>query len=99
MATGLRLGKFWNPCAGAGEISVSGTWQFLNSPGDSAPGFTGYSKGSLVSLNFDGAPGNTSAGCTGGEIKLTSWNEGSTRGLCLQFDPDTPCDGYIFNKH
>jgi hypothetical protein len=95
-ASGLRLGKFWSPCAGAGKISVSGMWRFLNSQGDS--GATGYSRGSLVDLSFASAAGNPTIGCTGGFLKLTSWNVGSTPGLCLQFDPDTPCDGYIFSK-
>jgi hypothetical protein len=99
VATALRLDKFWNPCAGAGKISVSGTWQFLNSQGGSGPGLTGYPQGSMVDLTFDGAAGNPSIGCTAGFIKLTTWNVGSTPGLCLQFDPDTPCDGYLFSKH
>lgn len=52
----------------------------------------------MVDLTFDGAAGSPSIGCTAGFIKLTTWNVGSTPGLCLQFDPDTPCDGYIFSK-
>jgi hypothetical protein len=60
---------------------------------------TGYPQGSMVDLAFDGAAGHPSAGCTGGFIKLTTWNVGSVPGLCLQLDPDTPCDGYIFTKH
>lgn len=99
VAIGLRLGKFWKPCAGVGKISVSGTWQFLNSQGDSGGGLTGYAKGRMVDLSFDGANGSPTIGCTGGFIKLTTWNVGSAPGLCLQFDPDTPCVGYIFNKH
>ncbi len=98
VATGLRLNKFWNGCAGTGRISASGTWQFLNSQGDSSVGSTGYSTGRLVDLSFDGAAGNPSIGCTGGAIKLTSWNVHSKPGLCLQMDPDTACDGYVFNR-
>lgn len=89
-ATGLRLDKFWTPCAGAGTISVSGTWQFLDANGDSGLD----PAGSMVGLTFDGAAANPAIGCTGGGIMLTTWNAG----LCLQFDPDTPCDGYIFSK-
>lgn len=98
VATNLSLGKFWNGCAGAGKISASGTWQFLSSQGDSSISFTGYSRGKMVGLSFDGAAGNPSIGCTGGAIKLTSWNVNSTPGLCLQMDPDTVCDGYVFNR-
>lgn len=96
-ATDLRLGKFWGGCAEAGNISVSGTWQFLSPQGDSGTGR--YSKGSLVALYFNNTAGNPSTGCTGGALELTSWNTDSTTGLCVQFDPDTPCDGYIFEKH
>lgn len=98
-AAGLRLDRFWKGCAGVGRISASGTWQFLNSHGSSGLSPTGYAKGSLISLSFGGVADNPSLGCTGGGIELTSWNVGSTPGLCLQFDPDTPCDGYVFNRH
>ena len=93
-ASGLRLGRFWAPCAGAGTIAVSGTWQFLAANGDSGLN----PAGAMVGLAFAGTAGNAALGCTGGGIKLTTWNAGSTPGLCLQFDPDTPCDGYIFSK-
>jgi len=95
-AIGLRLDKFWTGCSGFGEMSVSGTWKFLNSNGDSGPGLTGYPSGSLMSLDFSKASDSPSLGCTGGGIDLTSWNVNSVAGLCLQMDPDTPCDGYIF---
>lgn len=91
-ATGLRIGKFWRGCARLGEISGSGNWQFLNSHGDS--GVVGFTRGSLVSLTFEGR----SSACIAGQLTLTSWNVGSKRGLCVQFDPDTPCDGYVFDK-
>ena len=96
-AAGLRLDKFWGGCAGSGKISVSGTWQFLSPQGDSATG--SYANGSLVDLVFNDTAGNPSTGCTGGGITLTSWNTGSAAALCLQFDPDTPCDGYVFERH
>jgi hypothetical protein len=57
-ATDLRLGKFWGECAGAGNISVSGTWQFLSPQGDSGTGL--YSKGSLVVLYFNNTAYNAS---------------------------------------
>jgi hypothetical protein len=94
---GLRLDKFWGGCAGAGKISVSGTWQFLSPQGDSGAGL--YSRGNLVGLYFDAKAGDPSTGCTGGGITLTTWNTGSATALCLQFDPDTPCDGYLFERH
>lgn len=93
-ATDLRLGKFWGFCAAAGNISGSGTWQFLSPEGDSGM----YSKGNLVALYFNNTAGNPSTGCIAGALELTSWNTGSTTGLCVQFDPDTPCDGYVFQK-
>ena len=96
-AVGLRLDKFWGGCAGSGKISVSGTSQFLSPQGDSGTG--SYSNGSLIGLYFDDTAGDPSTGCTGGGITLTSWNTGSATALCLQFDPDTPCDGYIFERH
>ena len=94
-ATDLRMGKFWGFC-GAGKISMSGTWQFLSPQGDSGTGLS--SEGNLVVLFFNNTAGNPSTGCTGGALELTSWNTDSTTGLCVQFDPDTPCDGYIFRK-
>jgi hypothetical protein len=96
-AAGLRLDMFWGGCAGSGKTSVSGTWQFLSPQGDSGTG--SYSKGNLVYLYFDDTAGDPLAGCTGGGITLTSWNTGSATALCLQFDPDTPCDGYVFERH
>jgi hypothetical protein len=97
--TGLRIGQFWNACARGSRLSASGTWQFLNSQGDSGPGLNGYQQGSMVDLSFTGATGAPAVGCTGGFLRFTSWNVGSAPGLCLQMDPDTPCDGYVFNRH
>jgi hypothetical protein len=94
-AAELRLARFWAGCTKSQEISASGTWQFLSPEGATSQGFGGaYLKGSLVYLTFNNSPTE----CLGG-IGLTSWNVGGASGLCLQMDPDTPCDGYIFDKH
>lgn len=97
-ASDLQPGKFWGECARSSEFSVSGTWQFVNADGQSGPSMTGYQKGSLIYLAFDPGSGGPSAQCVAGGITLTSWNVGSAQGLCMQVDPDTPCDGYIFSK-
>lgn len=97
-ASDLRPGKFWGGCAGSGKFSVSGTWQFLNADGQSSPSLTGYQKGSLIYLAFDPGSGGPSAQCAAGGLTLTSWNVGSAHGLCMRVDPDTPCDGYIFDR-
>ena len=96
--SGLRIGKFWNACASGTRLTASGTWQFLNSQGDSGSGLNGLQKGSMVDLSFAGATGNPAVNCTGGFLRFTSWDVGAARGLCLQLDPDTPCAGYIFNR-
>jgi hypothetical protein len=31
-------------------------------------------------------------------VDLTTWDSGSQQGLCVQMDPDDPCDGYVFTK-
>lgn len=96
-AEGLRLGEFWTGCPKSARISVSGTWEFLNSQGDSN-GFTGFPTGNLLYLTFNSQVHGSPSECLGG-ISLTSWDTSQTPGLCLQMDPDTPCDGYVFDKH
>jgi hypothetical protein len=69
-----------------GVVSGAGTWQL----GSGA-------QANIVTLYFTRMP--TSPDCTGAEfLTMTSWDTGSARGLCVQLDPDTPCNEYIFTE-
>jgi hypothetical protein len=78
-----------------GVLSGTGTWQLHNPSSDYPPSPAG-SPTNLVDLRFTSLspPGS----CSQELIELTSWDTGSKPGLCVQTDPDTPCDGYVFTK-
>lgn len=78
-----------------GVLSGTGTWR-LHDPGTVNPTAPSDSPTNLVDLTFTSLSPPSS--CTGMAIEMTSWDTGSKPGLCVQTDPDTPCDGYIFTK-
>lgn len=75
---------------GCGSVSGTGAWEFLSPQGDS-PSSGVYTSGNLVDLAFDGQ--NDSCNAT-----LTSWEIDPPVGLCLDFDPDSPCTGIPWTK-
>lgn len=79
-----------------GVLSGTGRWQ-LHDPSTDYPAAPAGSPTNLVDLTFTSlSPPST---CTDEAIEMTSWDTGSKPGLCVQVDPDTPCNGYVFTKH
>lgn len=66
-----------------GVLSGTGTWQLSN-------------PANLVDLRFTSL--SPQGSCSGEFLEMTSWDTGSKPSLCVQIDPDTPCDGYVFTK-
>jgi hypothetical protein len=91
-ATNFNYGKVMPTC---GTLSGSGTWQ-LHDMYDDYPPPTAGSPNNLLDLRFRSvsSPGR----CTGGFLEMTTWDTGGKQGLCVQVDPDNPCDGYVFTK-
>lgn len=90
-AAKINYGKYVIPTCGL--ISGSGIWQFVDSNGQTST--SSLDSANIVALFFRKV--SSSSKCSG-VMQLTSWDTGSTPGLCVQEDPDTPCDGYIFSK-
>jgi hypothetical protein len=67
-----------------------GTWQ-IHSNSEDYPEPPANSPENLLDLSFMGEA------CSGG-VELTTWDTGGTQGLCVQLDPDDPCEGYVFTK-
>jgi len=63
------------------SVTGSGIWEFLSPEGDSAGG--GYPQGNQIWLQFRQSPE-----C---DAQLDTWEINPPVGLCLSFDPDTPC--------
>jgi hypothetical protein len=76
---------------GCGNVSGPGYWEFLSAEGDSPPAGVTYASGNQIGLSFDGQ--NDSCG-----VSLTSWETDPPVGLCLDFDPDSPCTGPPWTK-
>lgn len=96
IATNLRLSGFPElPDPSCAHLSTSGTWEFLSLGGDSGPDVTTYGSGNAMALVFVGT--SETPPCTG-TIQLVTWRITSTVSLCLSFDPDSPCAGYVFAK-
>jgi hypothetical protein len=77
-----------------GVLSGSGTWQ-LHNPSDDYPPAPAGTPTNLVDVRFTSV---SPLGSCLGFLEMTSWDTGSTPGLCVQMDPDIPCDGYVFTK-
>jgi hypothetical protein len=88
--TGARLDLLPGVRACTG-VSADGTWEFLNSHGDSGPSLSAYAQGQVIAVNLT----NPHATC---DPQFTTWQQGSGTGLCLDLDPDSPCTGAVFAK-
>jgi hypothetical protein len=75
---------------GCSSVSGTGYWDFLSPQGSSASGVP-YTSGNVVDLSFDGQ--NDSC-----DVTLTSWEIDPPVGLCLDYDPDSPCTGTPWTK-
>jgi len=80
--------------AGCHDLSGSGSWQFLSPAGDTGPGPGTYASGSQIAIVF----ASPVSGLCSGTVTLTSWEIDPPAGLCLEFDPDSPCTGTPFTK-
>jgi hypothetical protein len=76
---------------GCSNVSGPGYWEFLSADGDSPSTGVTYTSGNQIGLSFDGQ--NDSCNVT-----LTSWEIDPPVGLCLDFDPDSPCTGSPWTK-
>ena len=71
--------------------SGSGTWQAdLNSTDPPSK----MAANMIFLLFTSGPPGGNCAI----SVEMTTWDAGDAQGLCVQLDPDDPCDGYVFTK-
>ncbi len=86
-AVGMNMGPVLEGC---GSVSGAGSWEFLSAQGDSASSGV-YTSGNQIGLSFDGQ--NDSC-----DVSLTSWEIDPPVGLCLDFDPDSPCTGIPWTK-
>jgi hypothetical protein len=77
-----------------GVLSGLGTWR-LHNPSDDYPPAPAGTPTNLVDVTFTSV---SPPGSCRGILEMISWDTGSTPGLCVQMDPDTPCDGYVFTK-
>ncbi len=81
--------------SGCRDLSGSGSWQFLSPAGDTGPGLmTTYASGSQIAIVF----ASPVSGLCSDLVTLTSWEIDPPVGLCLEFDPDSPCTGTPFTK-
>lgn len=88
-ATGINLTPNVQGCA---DASGPGTWQFLSPQGVSGKSLTSYAMGFQVLIEFDAQAFEK---CS---VSLTSWEINPPVGLCLDFDPDSPCTGIPWTK-
>jgi hypothetical protein len=76
---------------GCGDVSGTGNWSFDDAQGNSPPPGVSYTKGNHIELAFNGQ----NDACN---VTLTSWEINPPVGLCLDFDPDSPCTGTPWTK-
>jgi hypothetical protein len=86
-AVGMDMGPILQGCD---SVSGPGAWDFLSAQGSSASSGA-YTSGNQVSLSFDGQNDTCN-------VSLTSWEISAPVGLCLDFDPDSPCTGTPWTK-
>lgn len=89
-ATNFNYGKVIPTCR---TLSGSGTWR-RHPNSENFPTPPAGSPENLLDMWF------TSVSPTGsckGFMEMTTWDAGK-QGLCVQVDPDNPCDGYVFTK-
>jgi hypothetical protein len=80
--------------ATCGTLSGSGTWQLVTTS-DEYPAPAAGSPENQLQLSFTSV---SPPGSCLDFIELTTWDTGGTQGLCLEIDPDDPCEGYVFTK-
>jgi hypothetical protein len=90
-AAGINLAPFFTGCP---DLSGSGSWQFLSPGGDTGPGPATYASGSAIAILFASPVSRLCSDM----VTLTSWEIDPPAGLCLEFDPDSPCTGTPFTK-
>jgi hypothetical protein len=90
-ATNFDYGKAMPPCR---TLSGSGTWQLVTNS-DEYPAPPAGTPENLLDLWFSSV---SPPGSCLGSFQMTTWDTGSTQGLCLDMDPDDPCEGYVFTK-
>ena len=90
-ATNFNYGKVIPTC---GTLSGSGTWQ-LHDTSEDYPAPPAGNPLNLLDLWFARV---SPAGSCLPSLELTTWDTGGRQGLCVQVDPDNPCDGYVFTK-
>ena len=75
-------------------LSGSGTWRRHTSSEDYPTPPAGGTE-NLLDMWFTSV--SPPGGCRG-FMEMTTWDAGGKQGLCVQVDPDNPCDGYVFTK-
>lgn len=75
-------------------LSGSGTWQLVTNS-EEYPAPPAGSPENLLSLWFSSV---SPPGSCLGFLQLTTWDADGKQGLCLEMDPDDPCEGYVFTK-
>jgi hypothetical protein len=90
-ATNFNYGRVMASCH---TLSGSGTWQLVTNS-EEYPAPPAGTPENLLGLWFSSV---SPPGSCLGWFQLTTWNTGSTLALCLEMDPDNPCEGYIFTK-
>ena len=100
-ATGLRL-TYYSGGTSCPRATMSGTWRFLTAQWQ--PTGPGTTHGNVMELHPAWSPGPVSndPSCSGGPVTFIPWVGGwfwdNTVQLCQAADPDSGCDGYVFNK-
>lgn len=97
---GFAAERLRNPFFGSAQCSGTGTWQFTNSQGDTGTSPTEYTTSDEIAVfyNPNGPTGGGSPGFGCGPFELITWYSGGTPGLCMDFDPDSPCTGEVYVK-
>jgi len=90
-AANFNYGKAMPPCR---TLSGSGTWQLVTNS-EEYPEPPAGTPENLLDLWFTSV--SPPGGCLG-SFGMTTWDIGGKQGLCLEMDPDEPCDGYVFTK-
>jgi hypothetical protein len=77
-----------------GTLSGSGAWQLVTDS-EEYPSPPAGTPENLLSLWFTSV---SPLGSCLGWVVLTTWDTGGRQGLCLEMDPDDPCERYVFTK-
>ena len=98
---GFAAERLRNTFFGSHRCSGRGTWQFTDSGGDTGPSLTTYKSGDQIAV-FSSVPAtgveSRGSGCTSFGFGLITWRTNGTLGLCMDFDPGSPCTGEVYIK-